>query len=141
MKKIRTYKSRCFVPKRCFFIKNIIYTQQYLLWKGLRQVLHLKTLTVLALSKKCPYSELFWSPFSSIFYAFSPYSVRMRENADQNNSEQGHFSRRVERLVSVALLIIYFNYFNNSLSCLSKTLSTLDLSQLLQNVTNFDDEV
>ena len=24
----------------------------------------------------------------------SPYSVRMRENADQNNSKYGHFSRR-----------------------------------------------
>ena len=25
----------------------------------------------------------------------SPYSVRIRENADQNNSEHGHFSRSV----------------------------------------------
>ena len=32
--------------------------------------------------KQCPYSEL-----------FSPYSVRIRENANQNNSEYGHFSR------------------------------------------------
>ena len=32
--------------------------------------------------KQCPYSEL-----------FSPYSVRTRENANQNNSEYGHFSR------------------------------------------------
>ena len=31
------------------------------------------------------YSELFRSAF--------PYSVRMQENADQNNSEYGHFSR------------------------------------------------
>ena len=27
-----------------------------------------------------------------------PYSVRMRENADQNNSEEGHFSRSGEKL-------------------------------------------
>ena len=34
----------------------------------------------LTMRKKCPYSEL---------------SVRMRENADQNNSEYGHFLRRI----------------------------------------------
>ena len=38
--------------------------------------------------KKCPYSELFWSGFSRIW---------TRENADQNNSEYGHFSRSVHR--------------------------------------------
>ena len=49
--------------------------------------------------KKCPYSELFWSPFSRIrteygeILRISPYSVRMRENADQNHSEYGRFSR------------------------------------------------
>ena len=52
-----------------------------------------------ALRKKRPYSELFWSVFSRIrteygeIRTFSPYSVRMRENADRNNSEYGHFSR------------------------------------------------
>ena len=52
------------------------------------------------LRKKCPYSELFWSAFSRIrteyreIWSISPYSVRMRENTDQNNSEYGHFSRR-----------------------------------------------
>ena len=51
------------------------------------------------LNKKCPYSELFWSAFSRIrteygeIRSISPYSVQMRENADQNNSEYGHFSR------------------------------------------------
>ena len=49
------------------------------------------------LRKKCPYSELFWSAFSRIrteyegILCISPYSVRMRENEDQNNSEYGHF--------------------------------------------------
>ena len=49
----------------------------------------------------CPYSELFWSTFSRIrteygeIWSISPYSVRMRDNADQNNSEYGHFSRSV----------------------------------------------
>ena len=52
-----------------------------------------------SLRKKCPYSELFWSAFSRIRTEYgeipriSPYSVRMRENADQNNPEYGHFLR------------------------------------------------
>ena len=49
------------------------------------------------LRKNCLYSELFWSAFSRIrteygkIRSISPYSVRMRENAGQNNSEYGHF--------------------------------------------------
>ena len=49
--------------------------------------------------EKCPYLELFWFLFSSIRTEYgevlriSLYSVRMRENADQNNSEYGHFLR------------------------------------------------
>ena len=45
------------------------------------------------LPEKYPYSELFWSAFSRIrteygeLQSISPYSVRMRENADQNKSE------------------------------------------------------
>ena len=52
------------------------------------------TLQSITLRKKCPYSELFWSA--------SPYSVRMQENADQNNSEYGHFSRSVTWYVEFA---------------------------------------
>ena len=43
--------------------------------------------------KKCPYSELFWSAFSRIrtehgeMIRISPYSVQLREAADQNNSK------------------------------------------------------
>ena len=53
--------------------------------------------------KKCPYPEFFWSAFSRIRIVYgeilriSPYSVQMRENADQNNTEYGHFSRSVGR--------------------------------------------
>ena len=53
------------------------------------------------LLKKSPYSGLFWSAFSRIrteygeILRISPYSVRMRENVDQNNSEYGHFLRSV----------------------------------------------
>ena len=57
----------------------------------------------LTLRKKCPCSELFWSVFPRIWteygeiWSISPYSVRIRENTDQNNSEHGHFSRSVSR--------------------------------------------
>ena len=43
--------------------------------------------------------ELFWTAFSHIqaeygeILRISPHSVRMRENADQNNSENRHFLR------------------------------------------------
>ena len=49
--------------------------------------------------EKSPYSEFFWSIFSRIrteygkVRSISPYSVRMRENKDQKNSEYGLFSR------------------------------------------------
>ena len=49
------------------------------------------------LRKKCPYWELFWSAFSRIrtkygeIQSISTYSLRMWENADQNNSKYEHF--------------------------------------------------
>ena len=46
----------------------------------------------ITLHKKSLYWELFWSVFSHIQ---AEYSVRVRENTDQNNSEYGHFSRSV----------------------------------------------
>ena len=57
------------------------------------------------LNSLCPYPELFWSAFSRIRNEYGeilrifPYSVRMRENADQNNSEYGHFLRREKQRV------------------------------------------
>ena len=50
--------------------------------------------------KKSPYSELFWSAFSRMRlnterYSVSPYSVRIRAYADQNNFEYEHFLRSV----------------------------------------------
>ena len=47
----------------------------------------------ISLREKCRYSELFWSVFSRIWTEYgeilriAPYSVPMRENTDQNNSE------------------------------------------------------
>ena len=61
----------------------------------------------------CPYSELFWSVFSRIsteyreIRSISPYSVQIWENADQNNSEYGHFSRSVDLFVDTILLMTY----------------------------------
>ena len=61
----------------------------------------------LTLREKCPYSVLFWSVFSHIrtkheeILRISPYSVRIRENTDQNNSEYGQFLRRLTNLSKV----------------------------------------
>ena len=52
---------------------------------------------LVTLREKCQHWELFWSAFSRFRTEYgeircvSPYSVRIRENADQNNSEFGHF--------------------------------------------------
>ena len=55
----------------------------------------------ITLREKCPHSGFFWSVFSCLrteygeMRSISPYSVRIRENTDQKNSEYGHFSRSV----------------------------------------------
>ena len=55
----------------------------------------------ITLRKNCAYLKLFWFIFSRIrteygkILRISPYSVRLQENTDQNNSEYGHFLRRV----------------------------------------------
>ena len=60
---------------------------------------NLNTNKNLSLREKCPYSEFFCSVYSSIrteyreIQSVSPYSVQMRENMDQKNSE--YFFRSV----------------------------------------------
>ena len=60
----------------------------------------------ISLRKKCPYSDLFWSVFSRIWteygeiWSISPYSVRLRENKDQHNSQYGYFLRSVHKNTS-----------------------------------------
>ena len=79
---------------------------QWHLRKVLYELLHhdmsLKSTKIIptsSLRKKCSYPELLWSVFFRIrteygeILRISPYSVQMRENTDQNNSEYGHFSR------------------------------------------------
>ena len=62
--------------------------------------------------KKCPYLELFWSVFCRIWTEYgeiqsiSPYSVQMRENADQNNSEYGHFLRSGQICITCIFVIM-----------------------------------
>ena len=49
---------------------------------------------LLALRKKCLYSEIFGSVYSRIgteYGCISPYSVQMRENKDQKNSKYEQF--------------------------------------------------
>ena len=69
----------------------------------------------LPLRKKCPCSELFWSAFFPHFLAFGlnterygvfgPNAEKCGKNADQNNSEYGHF------LCSVQLTTYFQEYF------------------------------
>ena len=70
----------------------------------------------ITLRENCLYSELFCSAFPSFglnterYVRISHYSVQMRENADQNNSEYVHFLR------SVTLISIIFNIVNSTVS-------------------------
>ena len=63
-----------------------------------------------SLREKCPYSDLFWSAFSRLrteygeILGISPYSVQMREKADQNNFKYGHFLRSDYLLSTIFLL-------------------------------------
>ena len=57
----------------------------------------------MSLRKKWSYAELFWPAFSGIrtekgeILCISPYSVRIRENVDQNYPKYGHFSRSMSQ--------------------------------------------
>ena len=72
---------------------------QNILKSGPLYIYHVQLLQFPSLCEKGFYSELFWSVVSRIRTEYgeklriSPYSVRMRENADQNNSEYGQFLR------------------------------------------------
>ena len=68
------------------------------------------------LRKKCPYSELFCPYFSTLVYSrsISPYSIRMRENMDQNNSEYGHFSRSASSSMDIITADNWFNFVSTA---------------------------
>ena len=73
----------------------------------------LKVMQRYSLRENYPYSELFWSAFSRIrteygqILRISPYSVRMRENTDQKNSEYGKF---FEWFLNISNSSIYMNH-------------------------------
>ena len=58
----------------------------------------------ISLREKCPISELIWSALPRIeteyveILRISPYSDRMRESTDQNNTEYGHFLRKFYKI-------------------------------------------
>ena len=77
-----------------FFIPSIFY--------GIAPRLINNQICWASLRETCRYSELFLSVFSHIrtgygeIQSICPYSVRMRENTDKNNSEWGHILRSEE---------------------------------------------
>ena len=85
----------------CSFFCNIMFSSLYPMSYNNITVSSNKNTTN---RKKCLYSELFWSAFFPHFLAFdwirrdtwylslfSPNAEKCRKNADQNNSEYGHF--------------------------------------------------
>ena len=63
----------------------------------------------------CVKSVRFRSYSGQHFHTFgmTPYSVRMRENANQNNSEYGHFSRSAAVPKSILFSKKYLNKWDN----------------------------
>ena len=88
------YSKTCPISRYVQFVTNSLASQKYV------EVLNVPTFHCV----KCPYSELFSSAFSRIrtkhgdILRVSPYSVRMRQNADQNNSEYGNVLRSLNVL-------------------------------------------
>ena len=76
-------------------------------------------LDLFSLREKWPNSEFFWFVFSHIWSEYedilriSPYSVRMRENTDQKNSEYGHFSGSVFHCLKWKILTSALTYRKN----------------------------
>ena len=87
-------------------------------------------LDITSLREKCSYSEFLWSVFSLIRAEYgeiprmSPYSVRIRENTNQKNSEYGHFSRRASCIQKYFLYVLYRNLPLKKHKVLPKTASS-----------------
>ena len=83
------------------FTEEIFNGKLHILCSKLLHRLWLKKIKVESstLRRNCPYLDLFWSLLSRIQIEYgkvlciSPYSVRMRENTDQNNFKYGDFLR------------------------------------------------
>ena len=80
-----------FLNLYCYFLVSLTISKYYFNISNIR-------MNHLILHENCLYSEIFWSVFSRIrteygkMQSISSYSLRMRENTDQKNSEQEHFS-------------------------------------------------
>ena len=97
--------SNKYIPPHCYQYESyLVFEKKVCKWQKIRYQ---------SLRKYFLYLELFWSVFSRIpteywqIRSISPYSVWMRANMDQNNSEYGHFSRSEWFLHKSA-------YFNNA---------------------------
>ena len=93
----------------------------------------------ISLREKYRYSEFFWSVFFRIWTEYeeirsiSLYSVRIRENTDQKNSEYGHFSCSISPWYGVASLFekVALSLFSIQLLFSKNGNGGLDLSQLI----------
>ena len=80
-------------------IKNLFHIE---IFRKSRIMMAIWNLDGFTLREMCPYSEFFWSVFSRNQTEYgeirnvSPYSVQMRKNTDQKNSEYRYFSRSVQ---------------------------------------------
>ena len=105
----------CINMNICLYLKTVDIET----YKNLPSSYHLSNIdsTKTTLRENCSYSELFWSVFFRIrteygeIWSICPYSVRMRENTDQNNSEYEHFlhsARFTAKRVSIMKFISKF---------------------------------
>ena len=84
-------------------------------------VLQSDKLSVTLTVQKVSASGVFWSVFFCILTEYgqilrmSPYSVQMRENMDQKNSEYGHFSRSASNKRLTSRCVTYQKYYYNIL--------------------------
>ena len=97
--------------------------------------------------KMRPYSKLFWSAFSRIWPEYgkilgiSPYSVRMRKNTDQNNSEYRHVLRSDYTISKLGIFVLSPSMMKEAIINESKNRLTfhgiLFSSNLGQNILEF----
>ena len=91
--------------------------------------------------EKCACSELFWFDFSHIWaeyreiFRISPYSIRMRENTDQKNSEYSHFCA-VCNFKVMPLFEKYLKFLPNEIFSFSRLVkNNLHIGQKVEKTT------
>ena len=98
----------------------------------------------LILREKCPYSKLFWFAFSHIWTEYaeilciSPYLVRMRENADQNNSKCEKFLCSVRAYFSEYFLRVSSYFFRMSIQFAFRKVDPTQIQIYTHDVTGSD---